>query len=165
MKVSLTVLLNTEHAWTSPPQSNLGRAHRSRITMQQSPHWLQWDAPNLPPNCPPFDDYHPHLIHPSLNWPHSPSQTTSRSDQPFCHNTLSRHTDRLTDGIGDRSIPLALILAILIESNVLIILKCRQNKQTVNNKKCITVNWSNTATSTVNVIMHNRPAQNYKQCS
>jgi len=29
-------------------QSNFGRVHRSRTTTQQSPHWLQWDAPHLP---------------------------------------------------------------------------------------------------------------------
>ena len=34
---------------TSPPQSHLGKARRSRTNMQQSPHWLQWDAPNSPP--------------------------------------------------------------------------------------------------------------------
>jgi len=34
------------------PQSNLRRARRSRTVMQQSPHWLQWDAPNSPPNFP-----------------------------------------------------------------------------------------------------------------
>jgi len=31
----------------------------------------------------PFDDHHPHLIHPSLNRPHSPSQMASGSTQPF----------------------------------------------------------------------------------
>jgi len=61
---------------TSPPQSNVGRAHRSCTTTQQSPHWLQWDAP----------------------------------------------THRPTDGIIDRSTPSALTLAILIESNALIII-------------------------------------------
>ena len=51
---------------TSSAQSNLGRA------ASQSPHWLQWDAPNSPPNCHfPFDDHH--LIHPSLYRPHSPT--------------------------------------------------------------------------------------------
>jgi len=33
-------------------RSNLRRAHRSRTTMQQSPHWLQWDTPNSPPKLP-----------------------------------------------------------------------------------------------------------------
>jgi len=37
---------------TSPPQSNLGIARRSRTSMQQSTHWLQWDAPNSPPKLP-----------------------------------------------------------------------------------------------------------------
>jgi len=55
----------------------------------------------------------------------------SGSNQPFCHSTLSRQThththththaptDKPTDGIGDRSTPLALTLAILIESDEL----------------------------------------------
>ena len=64
-----------------------------RITVQQSPYWLQWDAPNSPPKtCPfPFDS---HLIHPSLHWPCSPPQMASISNQWFCHNTLFRQTDR-----------------------------------------------------------------------
>jgi len=45
----------------------------------------------------PFEDNHPHVIHPSLNRPHSPPQMASRCNQPFCHNTLCRLTDRLTD--------------------------------------------------------------------
>jgi len=44
--------------------------------------------------------------------PPSPPQTASRSNQPFCHNTLSghRHTHRPTHGIGDWSISRALTL-------------------------------------------------------
>jgi len=65
-----------------------------RTTTQQRPHWLQWDAPNSPPKLPlDFDDNHPNLIHPSLNRLHSPSQTASGSNQPFCHNTFCRPTD------------------------------------------------------------------------
>jgi len=43
------------------------------------------------------DDHHPHLIHPSLDQPHSPSQMASGSNQPFCHNTFCGLTDRTTD--------------------------------------------------------------------
>jgi len=39
----------------------------------------------------------PHLIHPSLDWPHSPSQMASRSNQLFCHSTLSGPTDTHTE--------------------------------------------------------------------
>jgi len=92
------------HAKTSP-QSNLRRAALQR------PHWLQWDAPNSPPNCPfSFDDHHPHLIRPSFDRLHSPPQTASGSNQPFCHNTLSGPTDQPTDGIGESSVPRALTL-------------------------------------------------------
>jgi len=76
----------------------------------------------LPENCPfTFNDYHFHLIHS----PHSQYQRESGSNQPFCHSTLSRHThtdrptDRPTDGIGDRSTPLVLTLAMLIGSGAL----------------------------------------------
>ena len=45
---------------------------------------------------------------PSLDRPHSPSQTASGSNQPFCHNTLSGPTDRQTyrptDKLGNRSV-------------------------------------------------------------
>ena len=34
-----------------------------------------------------FDDNHQNLIHPYLFRPHSPPQTASASNQPFCHNT------------------------------------------------------------------------------
>jgi len=44
-----------------------------------------------PQNCPfPSTYLHPHLIHPSLNWLHSPvPQTASRSNLPFYHSTPS----------------------------------------------------------------------------
>jgi len=55
------------------------------------------------PPCPfPFGDNHPHLIHPSIDRPHSPSQTASGSNQLFCHNTLSGQTDRQTYAQTDR---------------------------------------------------------------
>jgi len=42
-----------------------------------------------PQNCPlTFDDNHSHLIHPSLDRPHSPCQTASGSIQLFCHSTI-----------------------------------------------------------------------------
>jgi len=80
---------------------------------------------NSPPKLPfPFDHNRPHLIHLSLDRSHSPSQTASGSNQPFCHSTLLGHrqTDRLTDGIGDRSTPLALTLTILIDSDALTVI-------------------------------------------
>jgi len=71
-----------------------------------------------PPKCPfLFDDHHPHLIHSSLDWPHSPSKTASWSNWPFCHSTLSRQTDRQTDWdrrsrwhIHNMSAPLAMLI-------------------------------------------------------
>jgi len=71
----------------NPPQSNLGRARRSRTITQRSPHWLQWDAPNSP--LPSLRRLTSHLIHPFLDRPHSPSQMASGSNQPLCHSTLS----------------------------------------------------------------------------
>jgi len=41
-------------------------------------------------------DPSPHLIHPSLNQPHSPPQTTFRFNQPYFHNSpgTERQTER-----------------------------------------------------------------------
>jgi len=50
-----------------------------------------------PQNCPfPFVDHYPHLIHPSLDRLHSPSQMASGSNHPFCHSSLfgQTQTDR-----------------------------------------------------------------------
>jgi len=67
-------------------QSHLGRARRSRTTMQQVTMW----CPNSLTEQPiPVDDNHSHLIHPSLDRPHSPSQTASGDRQTKI--TLSRH--------------------------------------------------------------------------
>jgi len=81
----------------SSPKS-LGKSASLSHNYATKSYWLQWDAPNSTPKWSfSFDDHHPHLIHPSLGRLHSPSQTASRSNQPFCHNTLSRQTDRQTD--------------------------------------------------------------------
>ena len=65
--------------------------------------------PKSPPKLSlPFDDHHPHLIHPSLDRPHSPPKTASRSNQPFCQSTLCGQTDRPTDRPGECSVPWAL---------------------------------------------------------
>ena len=78
------------------------------LTTHQSPHTF---TPKLPF---PFNNQHPHLIHPSLDRPHPPSQTASGSNQPFYHNILygqiDRQTDRTADGIGDKCVPRALTL-------------------------------------------------------
>jgi len=47
-----------------------------------------------PQSCPfPFNDNHHHLIHPSFDRFHSPSQMTSGSNLSFCHNTFSGQTN------------------------------------------------------------------------
>ena len=96
---------------TRPPQSNLGRACCFHTTMQQSPHWLQWDAPHLPQNCPfPFNNNYTSNTPIPQPTPLT-SQTASRSSQPLCHSTLSRQTHTQTDRcLGDRSTPIALML-------------------------------------------------------
>ena len=88
-------------------QSSFERAVSPPLT-QRIP-WLQRDAPHLLTKMPlPFDDL-PHLIHPSLDRPYSPTQTASRSNQPFCHSTTfgqsDRQTERPTDGTDDKSAP------------------------------------------------------------
>ena len=48
-----------------------------------------------------------HLMHPSLDQPHSPPQTASRSNQPFCFSTPSGQNDRPTDRETDRHMEMA----------------------------------------------------------
>jgi len=79
-------------------QSNLGKAasppSQQKITTPQ----LQWDVPHLPPKLPlPLRRSPPDVIHPSLDRHLLPPRTASGSNQPFCHNTLSGHTDVQTD--------------------------------------------------------------------
>jgi len=53
-----------------------------------------------PQNCSfPFDDHYHHLIHASLDWPHSPSSTVSIPFSRFVtvHFTPDRQTDAQTD--------------------------------------------------------------------
>jgi len=64
----------------------------------------------------PFDDHHPHLIHPFLDRPHSPPQTASGSNRPFCHSTLP---DRQTDRWDSRQVCKKSVYALLIVSDAL----------------------------------------------
>jgi len=102
---------NNEH------QTFQNKSSQSRTTMQQSRHCLWRNTPNSPPKLP-----LPVWRSPSTSNTLIPQPTpftiptTSGSNQPFCHTTLTGpqtdwHTDRLTDGLGDRSTPLALMLA------------------------------------------------------
>jgi len=70
-----------------------------------------------------------HLIHPFLDWPRLLPQMASRSNQPFCYNALSRQTDRLTNGIGNRSVRRALALCYI------------DRDQSSNNDKTLGHNW------------------------
>jgi len=83
---------------TNPPQS-FGKSASLSHNYATKSHWLQCDAENSPPPklSFPFDDHHPYLIHPSLDWLHSSSQTASGSNQPFFHSTLSGSTEQQVD--------------------------------------------------------------------
>ena len=94
------------------PQSNLGRAASPPLMAKdncarKSP-MVTMGCPTFAPKLPlPCDGLHSHLIHPSLDGPHSPLQTASRSNQPFCRSTpfgqtSDRPTDRLRDKRTDR---------------------------------------------------------------
>ena len=73
-----------------------GPKYLGRAALQR-PHWLQWDAPHLPPN-----------LSLPLRWSPSPCNTSIPQPTPlttlngiqihsaFCHNTLSGQTDQLT---------------------------------------------------------------------
>ena len=66
----------------------------------------------------PFDVHHPHLIHPSSTDPtHHPKGHLDPLSWFDTIHFLDSQTHRPTDGIGDRSIPRVLPLAILIESD------------------------------------------------
>jgi len=83
------------HPTASPLRSNLGRARTKSLLVTTV-------RPKFTPNGPfPFDDHHRHL---SLDRSHSPPQTASRSNQPFCQNTLSGQTDRQTDTWDKRQV-------------------------------------------------------------
>jgi len=96
MKTMIIATSNPKVIWEEPYHHPLWQ----RTTMLQSPHWLQRNAPHLPPNLPPpLWRSPPHLIHSPIDRPHSPPQTTS--NQPFCHSTPSEQTDRQTDWLTD----------------------------------------------------------------
>ena len=95
--------------------------------MQQSPHWLQWDIPNSPTILP-FP--HQRLPPPSNTPIPQPTPLTNPNGMRIQSAVLSQYTfqthiqtDRLTnrptDGIGNRSTLLVLMLTILIKSNTL----------------------------------------------
>jgi len=83
-----------------------------------------------------------HFIHPSLHRPHSSPQTASRSNQPFCHSAPSihadRHTDRPTDGLGDRPRIPAYAPYILTISMQLTVLYQTQNTHEDHKAKALT---------------------------
>ena len=82
-------------AYQQTAQSNLGGGPCRR----ESPHWLQWRAPNSPPKVPlpvhgPIAKPHSCLIPgPVRPW----CQTASGSDPPSFHNALDRPTHGQTD--------------------------------------------------------------------
>ena len=115
--INITLRTGLQHAnW------KMGRPTTKTLMIKASPPKVIWEqhvalgqlcgkvsigyngTPQIyPQNCPfPFDDHHPHLIHPSLDRPLSPPQTASGSNQTFCHSTLFRQTDRPTDRHTDR---------------------------------------------------------------
>ena len=118
-----THLSQAPHGHLAPPQRTARSVHMHfHTTMQQSLQWLQWDAHIYPQNSPfTFDDHYLHLIHRSLDQPHSPSQMAYGSNQPCCHNTLSgqtdrqskRQTDRRTYGMGNNCITRVLVMLTL----------------------------------------------------
>jgi len=67
-------------------------------------HAIQTNGNEKKPKLPSPFARGPYLIHPSLDRPHSPPQTASRSNQPCCHNIHfpDRQTDRPTDRQTDR---------------------------------------------------------------
>jgi len=82
-------------------QSNLGEsASLSHHCATKSPMVITMGRPKFTPKTARLFPLTitTHLIHQSLAQLHSPSQTASGSNQPFCHSTLSSLTDRPTEG-------------------------------------------------------------------
>jgi len=90
-------------------QQCLGPPHSPCQTTSRSVHALPHDyatkapfttmgRPKFTPKLPlRFWWSSPHLMHPSLKWPHSPSPTASGSIQPFCYSTLSGQINTQAD--------------------------------------------------------------------
>jgi len=73
--------------------------------VSQSPHWLQWDAPNSLPKLPlPLRRSRPPSNTPIPQPTPLTIPTASGSTQPFCHNKHCRQTDKQTDRHTDRQI-------------------------------------------------------------
>jgi len=116
--LSNTWMLGWPHSPLQTAARSLNALPHNYVT--NAPLVTIWDTPNSTQKPPlPFDDHHPHLIHPSFDRPYSPSQTASGSNQPFCHNTLCGPKDRPTDRQTDRwsrrmfhntSAPLAMLI-------------------------------------------------------
>ena len=118
--------------------------HESNTKIHSKYHSNQWgEKIPIPPY--PLGDADPHLIHLSLDRPHSPCQTASRSKQPFCHSTASRQTNRRArrqacinsrlrsiDCIATRLItrPGRRDSALLTEMVIIQALKCTKSKRT-----------------------------------
>ena len=99
---------------TTPNDSSIGSPTSTQLCIK-----LPIGYNGMPPNLP-LKRSLPHLIHPSLDRPHS--HPTQHPD-PISHFATIHFPDRHTDGIDDSLTPLMLTLAILIESDVLIITK------------------------------------------
>jgi len=100
------------NAWgdsTYHSKRQLDRCTHFCTTMQQIPHWLQWDTQNLLP----FDDNYPHLIHlPSTDGPITVPNGIRIQSAILPQYTL--RTDRLTDRwsrqmFSNMSAPLAML--------------------------------------------------------
>jgi len=101
---------------TTPNNSSIGSCTSTQLC-NEVPIGYSGIPQIHPQNCSfPFDNHHPYLIHPSLNRPHSSSQTASRSTQPFSHRSLSGQTDRRQTNRWSRQ------RSTVTESDVLIIL-------------------------------------------
>jgi len=78
---------------TTPNDSSIG-ARTSTQLCNKRPTDYNGTSQIHPINCPfSFDDHHPQPVHPSLDQPHSPPQTASKSNQPL----LLLHPDKWLD--------------------------------------------------------------------
>ena len=88
------VLRNQQAANSLRRDMEIPNSKKSPISYNGAPHIC-------PQNCPfPLTDSQTPLPTSSVDPSDLPSQTASRSGQPFCHNPLDRQTDRPTELVG-----------------------------------------------------------------
>jgi len=97
------------------PKWQLDRFVHFCTTVPQSPLWLQWDAPYLPPKLSfPLTNLHPiWYTHPLTDPIHHPNWHPGTISRFSTIHPLHSLTDRLTDSLGDKPVYQYLLTTLL----------------------------------------------------